>query len=236
MRALRNTAFAVAAIAAVMLLVAGPGTRFGAWDFRTGFMLLRWALYIGLGAAAVALILLFIPRARGGKPWLLIAGIALGLVAAVPPLALRSKASSVPPIHDITTDALDPPAFLALLAERKASPNGSDYGGAAIAEQQAQAYPDVKSRILSMQPPHAFTRALEAARAMGWEIAAADSGTGRIEATATTPWFGFKDDVIVRVRGQGDGSRIDVRSVSRVGRSDLGANAARIREYLSKLN
>ena len=236
MAALRNVAFGAAAIAALMLLASGPGTRLGAWSFGTSFMLLRWALYIGLGAAVVALVLLFIPRARAGRTWMLVVAIALGLIAATPPLALRSKASSVPYIHDISTDTTDPPAFVALLGERKSSPNGADYGGAKIAEQQAQAYPDVKSRILSMPPPQAFTRALEAARAMGWEIAAADSGTGRIEATATTLWFGFKDDVIVRVRPQGDGSRLDVRSVSRVGLSDLGANAARIREYLSKLN
>ena len=236
MTALRNVALVVAAIAAAMLLVAGPGTRLGAWNFGTGFMLMRWALYIGLGAAVVALVLLLIPKARAGKAWVLALALALGLVAALPPLALRSKAASVPPIHDISTDTNDPPGFLALLAERKASPNGVDYGGAKIAAQQAEAYPDVQPRILAMPPAQAHARALAAARAMGWEIAAADSGTGRIEATATTAWFGFKDDVVVRVRPHGDGSRLDIRSISRVGRSDLGANAARIREYLSKLN
>jgi hypothetical protein len=236
MAALRNVAFAVAGIAGLILVASGPATRLGLMDFRMALMLMRWGLFVGLGVAAVALVLLFVRKARGSRPWMLAATLAIGLLMAVPPLAMRSKASSLPFIHDISTDTIDPPAFSALLAERKSSPNGADYGGAKIAEQQAQAYPDVKSRILSMPPPQAFTRALEAARAMGWEIAAADSGTGRIEATATTMWFGFKDDVIVRVRPQGDGSRLDVRSVSRVGKSDLGANAARIREYLSKLN
>ena len=70
---------------------------------------------------------------------------------------------------------------------------------------------------------------------MGWKIVAADSTAGRIEATATTPWFGFKDDVVVRVRPEGSGSRIDVRSVSRVGQSDVGTNARRIRAYLADL-
>jgi hypothetical protein len=236
MPALRNIAFVAALVAAAMLLVGGPATRFGGLDFGMAFTLMRWALYVGLGAAAVALVLLFIPAARRAKAWMLVAAIVLGLAAAVPPLALRSKASSLPYIHDISTDTSDPPAFVALLPERKASPNGADYGGAGIAAKQAQAYPDVQPRILAMPVPEAYARALQAARAMGWEIAAADSGTGRIEATATTPWFGFKDDVIVRIRPQGDGSRLDVRSVSRVGLSDIGANAARIREYLSKLN
>jgi uncharacterized protein (DUF1499 family) len=70
---------------------------------------------------------------------------------------------------------------------------------------------------------------------MGWEIVAADPATGRIEATATTFWYGFKDDVVVRVGAGNGGSVIDVRSKSRVGRSDLGANASRIRTYLEAL-
>ncbi|WP_404326387.1 DUF1499 domain-containing protein [Aerophototrophica crusticola] len=78
-------------------------------------------------------------------------------------------------------------------------------------------------------------RAEAAARDMGWDIVAVEPAEGRVEATATTAWFGFKDDVVVRVRPEGDGSRIDVRSKSRVGRSDLGANAARIRDYLARL-
>jgi len=80
-----------------------------------------------------------------------------------------------------------------------------------------------------------LARARDAANAMGWEIVATDSLAGRIEATATTTWFGFKDDVVVRVQASGAGSRVDVRSVSRVGRSDVGANAARIRVYLKRL-
>jgi uncharacterized protein (DUF1499 family) len=70
---------------------------------------------------------------------------------------------------------------------------------------------------------------------MGWEIIAADSARGRIEAVATTRWFGFIDDVVVRISEDGSRSRIDVRSVSRVGRSDVGANARRIRAYLDRL-
>jgi len=67
-------------------------------------------------------------------------------------------------------------------------------------------------------------------------VVASDAAAGRIEATATTRWFGFKDDVIVRIRPEAAGSRVDVRSVSRVGRGDLGANAARVREFLAKLS
>jgi uncharacterized protein (DUF1499 family) len=88
---------------------------------------------------------------------------------------------------------------------------------------------------LTDPPAAAFTRALGAARRMGWEIVAADSAAGRIEATATTTWFGFKDDVVVRIKPNQNGSRIDVRSESRVGGSDIGTNAKRIRRYLGEL-
>jgi uncharacterized protein (DUF1499 family) len=149
---------------------------------------------------------------------------------------LLEEAKKAPPIHDVTTDPFDPPVFVALLPERTKSPNGAAYGGAAIAAAQQRAYPDIKSLILKAPPQEAIQRAIDAARACGWEIVSSDAASGRIEATATTRWFGFKDDVVVRVRPEaGGGSRVDVRSVSRVGESDVGANAKRIREFLSRL-
>ena len=88
---------------------------------------------------------------------------------------------------------------------------------------------------IDVWPAIAFEHALEAARAQGWEIVDADESQGRIEATATTFWFGFKDDVVIRIRGAGGGSAVDMRSKSRVGLSDTGTNAARIRDYFDKL-
>jgi uncharacterized protein (DUF1499 family) len=88
---------------------------------------------------------------------------------------------------------------------------------------------------LDAPPAQAFDRALAAARAMSWEIVASDPAQGRIEATATTFWFGFKDDIVVRIAAEGAGSRLDVRSLSRIGKSDVGANARRIRDYLAKV-
>jgi uncharacterized protein (DUF1499 family) len=225
----------VAVIAVLMLASSGPGTRLGLWEWQMGFTLLRWALYMGLAVAGVALILLLVPKSRrSGSAWLA-AALVLGLAAAAPVLGLRSQAQSLPYIHDITTDSRDPPVFVALMPVRKSVPNGADYGGPEIAAAQAKGYPDVRPLQLALAPPRAFERALEVARTMGWEIAASDANAGRIEATATTSWFGFKDDVIVRVTPEGAGSRVDVRSVSRVGKSDIGANARRVREYLSKL-
>jgi len=155
-------------------------------------------------------------------------------VAYVPWHGLR-QARSVPPIHDITTDTEQPPQFVAVLPLRADAPNATEYEGAEIARQQVEAYPDIATHRLPVPPDAAFTRALEAAREMGWEIVAAEPGEGRIEATDTTFWFGFKDDVVIRVAADGSGSKVDVRSVSRVGGSDVGANAKRIGDYLRRL-
>jgi uncharacterized protein (DUF1499 family) len=144
------------------------------------------------------------------------------------------KARSVPAIHDITTDWENPPAFSAVAPLRRGAPNPVEYGGAAVADQQRKAYPDIQPMLVDASPARTFERALEAAREMGWEIVDANPAQGRIEATATTLWFGFKDDVVIRVSATDSGSRIDLRSLSRVGRSDVGANAARIRAYLAK--
>ena len=163
-----------------------------------------------------------------------LAAAALGLVGYLVPAEQQAIARSVPPIHDITTDTDDPPSFVAILPLRADAPNPPEYDPA-VAGQQREGYPDLRSVTLDAPPAEAFAQALAAARAMGWELVADDAAAGRIEATDTTFWYGFKDDVVIRVRPDVAGSRIDVRSKSRVGRSDVGANARRIREYAARL-
>lgn len=234
---MRRATLTLAILAALLLALAGPGTRLGLWPFGTGFDLLRRGAYFGLAAAVAALFQLLVPRWRAPRAWPLVAALALGLLAAGVPWVWRQRAAEVPPIHDISTDTEDPPGFVAVLPLRADAPNPATYGGAEIAVAQQQAYPDVRPLVLPATAPEAaFGRALAAARSAGWAIVAADSAAGRIEATATTGWFGFKDDVVVRIRPAGSGSVIDVRSVSRVGRSDVGTNARRIRAYLARLS
>ena len=235
MQAVRSLALAAALVAVLMLAASGPGTRLGLWEWQMAFKLMKWAMFAGFGAAAVALLLLIFPRTRGQRPKPLFAALLLGLMAGAPLVALLMQSKQVPYIHDVTTDTRDPPSFVALEAARRASPNGLAYGGAEVAAAQQSGYPHIRSLVIAAPPAQAFARALETARAMGWEIAGSDASSGRIEATATTLWFGFKDDVVVRIRPEGAGSRIDVRSVSRVGQSDVGANARRIQDYLSRL-
>jgi uncharacterized protein (DUF1499 family) len=231
-----SVSLVAAALAVLLLLLAGPGVRLGLWSFRTGFDLLRWGAYLGLVALAVALVQLLVPRWRGQRPWMLGVAVVLGALAAGVPWYWRRLASRVPPIHDISTDTADPPAFVAVLPLRADAPNPATYGGPELAAEQARGYPDIHPLVLPATPPGAaFARARDAAREAGWTIVAADSAAGRVEATATTGWFGFKDDVVVRIRPEGQGSRVDVRSVSRVGTSDVGTNARRIRAYLDRL-
>jgi hypothetical protein len=234
---MRRSALLVAALAVLLFAGAGPGVRLGLWTFGTGFSLLRWGAYLGIAAGLIALVQLAVPswRARAGL-WPLGLALALGVISAGVPWLWLRRARAVPPIHDISTDTDDPPAFVAVLPLRAGAANPATYGGPEVAAAQHQAYPDLRSVVLdSVAPGAAFTRALAAARGSGWDLVAADSAAGRIEATATTGWFGFKDDVVIRIEPAGGGSKVDVRSVSRVGQSDVGTNARRIRAYLQRL-
>lgn len=228
-------ALALALIAAALLLAAGPGTRFGLWGFRTGFQLFAGAAFTGLAAAACAVIMLLVGRLRRARGVMLGVALLIGLGVAFVPLNGMREAKKVPPIHDISTDTVHPPAFVAILPLRAGAPNAATYGGPEIARQQVTAYPDVRPYLTDKAPSLVYDRALSIVRAMGWQVAASDPGIGRIEATATTPWFGFKDDVVIRIEATPSGSRVDMRSVSRVGQSDVGTNAKRIRTFMQKM-
>jgi len=238
MRYVRIFAVVLGLVALGLLFTSGPLTRAGAWGWQVGLKVFAWAAYAGLAAAGVGLVLvvlLAVPRWRR-HAWLPVAVLCAGLVAAAPPMMMLEKAKSVPRIHDITTDPFDPPNFVALMPIRMTVPNGAAYGGMKIAEQQQKGYPDIKSLVMKAPPAEAVQKAIDAARASGWEIISTDAPAGRIEATDTTAWFGFKDDIVVRVRAEpSGGSRVDVRSASRVGLSDIGANARRVREFLGRL-
>jgi uncharacterized protein (DUF1499 family) len=231
---------AALAVVAVVLLGAAPlGWRAGWWHYRFALLtLLPWAAYFGLAAAGAAVLAVALGRSRiGGRGAALAAAafVAGGLVAYVP-WHYDAMRRIYPPINDITTDTENPPAFLAVLAARKAEGgNPADYAGAKVAEQQHRAYPDIAPLILALPPDRAFSRALDTAQRMGWTIVAADPVAGRIEASDRSRWFGFTDDIVIRITPSGSDSRIDMRSSSRFGRGDFGVNATRVRDYLTAL-
>jgi uncharacterized protein (DUF1499 family) len=228
------TALALAIIVALMGALGGFGTRWGFWHFRTGFTMVRWAVYGGIGVGLLSIAALAHARPAGPRKGFALAFLALviTLVVVTVPLQVRRSAAGVPPIHDITTDTENPPEFVAIAPLRADAPNPVEYGGAEIASHQRQAYPDIRPLILDLPAEAAFDRALDAARSMGWEVVAVEPAEGRIEAADRTFWFGFRDDVVIRVTPAGNRSIIDARSKSRVGRGDMGTNARRVREYL----
>jgi uncharacterized protein (DUF1499 family) len=229
--------FIFAVLAALAAMLAGFGSRWGLWYFRTGFVILRWAAYVGIAAALASLIgvILTWPTTLRRGFLLSVFGVVIGIFVFGVPWYYWRTAKQVPAIHDITTDTENPPHFVSILPLRENAPNSSEYGGPEIAAKQRAAYPDLVPAVLSVSPDKAFEEALAAARKMGWVIVDANRADGRIEATDTTFWFGFKDDIVIRVTPADNGSRVDIRSVSRVGKSDVGMNAKRIRKYLKEL-
>ncbi|MFI5293869.1 MAG: DUF1499 domain-containing protein [Thermodesulfovibrionales bacterium] len=230
-----NIGLGLALASAIAMIFSGIGTRCELWNFRIGLLVLKWAAYGGLVAAAVSLAG-FVISCRGG-PGIVRAliGIILGVILVAVPAYWLEKARRVPPIHDITTDTSAPPQLMSILPLRKNASNPPDYGGPQIAAQQIRAYPDITPFVLDIPPEAAFEMALAASRRMGWKIVDADRADGRIEAFDTTFWFGFKDDIVIRVKKEGQGSRVDIRSVSRVGISDVGTNANRVRKFLREM-
>jgi uncharacterized protein (DUF1499 family) len=237
-RALSVGGLLLALVCAFAAVFAGLGTRWEWWHFRTGFQILTWAAYGGLTASAASLAGLVAGLAANlRRVWLpACVGMVLGAIVAGFPWQLKQTAATVPPIHDISTDTEHPPVFVAVLPLRKNAPNSVEYGGPEVAAQQHAAYTDLKPLFLPLSPEEAFNNALTAARDMGWDIVDTNPVQGRIEATDTTFWFGFKDDIVVRVKPADQGSRLDVRSVSRVGKSDIGTNAKRIRSYIARIS
>ncbi len=240
LRGLSRVALLVALLAAafaLMAMLAGFGSRWNLWTFRTGFTLLRWAAYGGIAVALLSLVAIY--RARPGGPRrgmsFALFGFIVGSLLILIPWSWTQRAQGAPPIHDITTDTQDPPQFVAVAPLRADAPNPIEYGGPEVAAQQVEAYPDIQPLLLQMPMADAFQRALEGVREMGWEVVAADSVEGRIEATDETFWFGFKDDVVIRLTAVGERTILDVRSLSRVGGGDAGTNAARVREYLDEV-
>lgn len=219
-----------AIIAAFLAIMAGTGSRLQWWHFGTGFTLLKWGVYIALAALVLAVAGVL---AGGKRVWrVALAAMSLSVTLITVPAWWLNKARSVPAIHDITTDTQNPPQFDAGLALRQNAANSVEYAGEEIASQQRAAYPDIQPVVTSVSPQAAYDAALEVAQKLGWDIVGQSPQQGRIEAVDTTFWFGFKDDVVIRISPHDGGSHVDIRSVSRVGRSDVGANAARIRAFI----
>jgi uncharacterized protein (DUF1499 family) len=224
--------FWIGLFACLLLMIDGPFYRMHVWGLSTA---LRIVVPAALVLGVISVLLSLVGFGRPGSRGIAIAGVVLGFIASAMP-AMNFIIERHSPIHDVSTDTSSPPQFAAVLALRAEDKdaNSPDYD-AQTAQLQKETYPDIGPLHLDLPPAQVFDRALAAARAMRWEIVSADPAQGRIEATATTFWFGFKDDVVVRITAAGNGTRVNVRSLSRIGKSDVGSNARRVRDYLAKV-
>lgn len=247
---------------ALAIGLAGPGSRFGLWDWSFGLSLIRKVsspeaipglpLPPVLLAAGLALIggiaALVTKRARTGAFAILSATLA-GAALTVP-LKMKAAFEANPFIHEVTTDFDNPPAIIAAAGLPRKNP--ADYRGGdpvpqstdglTVAEAQQKAFPDIQPIVVAA----GLEQARETARAVIADMKMAIIAEGpdgdpavagwRIEAVSTSTWFGFKDDFIVRLAPRDGGVRIDLRSKSRVGGSDLGANAARVRDFTRRFS
>jgi len=211
------------------LVLVAPGQV----GYRTIFETLRTFAQVGAAAALIAIVVFSLGVLRKATAAQALAGLG-ALLFAVPVVTLFFNEASAPPgdlINDITTDLEDPPKFSAVIPLREPGSNPIEYGGAEVAAVQRQVHPEVQPIFSDLSVDDAFEHAFLTAEDLGWDIVSGDLQAGVIEAVDTTTFFRFKDDVVIRIRPTGTGSRIDLRSRSRVGRSDLGKNAARIMEF-----
>ena len=253
---------ALAIIAPLTFVLAALGAKLGLWDWRFGLGTLTRNVGPKLLIASALFGLISLGLAFFIKPR---KGFAIAALAILVPVigfvrlgSVQKKVASLPFIHDVTTDTQNVPTFTAaVLAEREKveSVNTVDYIGkkaptsakdtdgkpvmklVSVLQTQTKAYADIRPLILEDGPDVVFGEAKAAVKQMGWDLKSENVNSGIIEATDTTFWYGFKDDVVIRIRpSEGGGSVLDVRSVSRVGGSDIGANAARIRKFLNVMS
>lgn len=237
-----------AAIGALLWGVVGSyGSGFGFWDFRTAFSGLRYSFFLALAVIILGVVFFIWDRMKSKKPfWILrMAALIVAIIYVGYMFSIYLTAQSVPAIHDISTDLADPPAFqtLTLRADNLDNiPDNSDMQGLSPMQRWTRlhqdAYPNIRSVRIDMKVADIIEKAERLATDRGWEIASTIAEQGHLEATATTDIFRFKDDIVLRVRPtqNGEGSIIDMRSVSRVGQSDLGANAQRVERFLADLS
>lgn len=258
----------LAGLVAILAGIGGAGAvlgvTLGLWNFGIAFAgggyaapIALWAGWIALGFAAI-IVVGGIAKSdlRYDRAW--IYGV-IGALIAYPtytiPRDFRATAMSVPPIHDVSTDTITPPAYVevAPLREAAGARNSTEFGDVPRSDRAGPlfdesgfnsailgaiirtAWPDLGPAFIEETGADAFDRALEAASNMGWEIHAMEFAEGRIEATDTTTWLRFEDDVVIRLIYAANGTWVDVRSTSRIGGSDIGKNASRIQEYLAEL-
>ena len=229
--------FILALLCAVAAVGSGLGYRLGLWHFRTGFEILKWSFFVSGATLLILLACMFFVQTKTRADSMIgIAGIIICLVLVYVPYSWKKTLDAYPYIHDISTDTLNPPDFVIVDQLRAADDHSIEYDGLEVAELQVKAYPDIKTLVIDGDIEKHLQSAENVLNDMNLDIVSVDIESGRIEAVATSFLFGFKDDMVIRMT-ETDGAQVavDVRSKSRVGKSDLGQNAKRIRRFMEGL-
>lgn len=233
---LARIAFIVASVGALIVAASGPLHRYLGVDIEAVIAVFRYGFYLTISGVAMGLATI-VPTRPGDRRRGFVAAflaIVIGVAGGWVPVTWFLQAQRQPAINDITTDTANPPPLVVTAQLRRGAPNPPGYQQSSAALQRA-AFPDIAPVVLPIPPDEAFRRADRAAMSLDWDVVARAPAEGRLEAIATSEWFGFRDDIVVRVRPQGTGSRVDIRSKSRIGESDLGANAERVRAFIARL-
>jgi uncharacterized protein (DUF1499 family) len=226
----------LALLCALAAVFSGIGYQMRLWHFRTGFLIIKVSFWISIAAVALSLVGLAVSRNTRSIVVMGVIGVLVAGITIYIPLSYKKMVDTHPYIHDITTDTENPPKFVVVASLRGPEDHPVTYDGPEVAAKQKEAYPDLKTLVVTAPANKVFEAADKVIKDMGMEIVDASEPDLRIEATATSLLYGFKDDMVVRIVESDGTTRVDVRSKSRLGRSDLGQNANRIREFLAGLN
>lgn len=214
-----------------LLPLSALGTQLGVFHFRIGLLLFLASALIGVAAVVISAL-----RTRHQSDDASRRLLSRSALMALPAIAAFGfsvfSGGDAPMIHNVTTSPDNPPQFIVASSKRDSEANPLTYS-AETAQIQRAAYPDLKTLESELSNKDAFNRALTVCEQMGWDVYFQDEAAGHIEAVATTRWFNFKDDIVIRVQARENGTEIDLRSVSRVGKGDLGANARRIKQFIA---
>jgi uncharacterized protein (DUF1499 family) len=229
----------LAILGALTVILSGYGYQWGWWSFGFGFSIIPWGTGAAVIGGFIAAIGFFrIPDRTKNQTIIGALGIGLAIIALVNiGYWYLEVQKGYPPIHDITTDTVNPPTFDQIVPLRANAPNPHEYiFEDGPAETQKSFYPDIAPIKTTLSYDEAYYKALETAKDMPWTLVNESKENGKIEAYEKLAWYGFIDDVVIRVDTTETGSRIDIRSKSRIGRGDLGVNAKRIRAYVEEFN
>ncbi|AXI99498.1 Protein of unknown function (DUF1499) [Cyclonatronum proteinivorum] len=232
------TLIGLTALTALFFVLSGYGYNWGVWGLSTAFFILRISAYMLIVFGIAGLLSLWFAnrsRNRGRHLTYTFLTIALSGTAVGVALYWQAQVNNNPFLHEISTDTQNPPAFDAILDLRADAPNPPEYGGEPVAMLQQAAFPDIITIVLPYPKQRVYDEAVSLIGARGWDLAAGNYETGIIEATEKLPWFGFKDDVVIRLVSDNGRTIFDMRSKSRIGGTDLGVNARRVQRFMADL-